>query len=408
MRIAIPVEGLPRFQPERFRQEDVLLYRRMADRYRAVLAVGMLREVEAPVFDAQGHADDWYFGVLRYEWRHALFGTVAVGADHTRWYVPRYVIEWVGTRTLVHVLPEDVDQVDGWIATVKRNTIAERSYSVDLQWAEHVPRERYIQAVQKLLAHIQRGDIYEVNYCTTRKARVPDFDPFAAFATLDQRSQAPFSAFLRVGDSFALCASPERFLAFQGKHVAGEPMKGTRPRHADANADRAAAQELASDAKERSENIMALDVMRHDLSRIAASGSVRVSELCAVRSYPRVHQLVSTVEADLREGMDPLDVLRATFPMASMTGAPKIRAMQLIDEAEQGPRGLFSGSLGFFAPDGTGDFNVVIRTLLFDAKTTELALTTGSAITALCDPDQEFEECEVKARSVIDALRHDR
>jgi len=404
MRIAVPVEDMPLFQPERFRDEKFLLYRRMADRDRSVLAVGVLREVEAPAFDVHGLADEWYFGVLRYEWRHALFGDGSTGADQTRWYIPRYVIEWDGARTLVHAFPEDVGQVEAWIATISRNTIADRSYSVELQWAEHVPRDRYIQAVQKLLAHIQRGDIYEVNYCTTRKARVPSFDPFAAFGTLDQRSQAPFSAFLREGDSYALCASPERFLAFQGKHVSGEPMKGTRPRHRDMNADRAAAHELANDAKERSENIMALDVMRHDLSRIAASGSVQVTELCAVRSYPRVHQLVSTVEAFMRVGVDPLDVIRATFPMASMTGAPKLSAMQLIDEAEQGPRGLFSGSLGFFAPDGTGDFNVVIRTLLFDAKTTELSLTTGSAITALCDPEQEFEECEVKARSVIDAL----
>lgn len=408
MRIAVPVEGSPRFQPEVFRQEEFLLYRRMADRDRAVLAVGVLREVDAPTFDAQGQAYDWYFGVLRYEWRHALFGEGGRITDHTRWYVPRYVVEWVGARTFVHALPEDVHQVEAWVAAMKGAAFASGTYSIDLQWTERVPRDLYIQAVRKLLAHIQRGDIYEVNYCTTRKARVPTFDPFAAFAALDQRSQAPFSAFLRDGDSFAVCASPERFLAFNGRHVTGEPMKGTRPRHAEGDADRAAAVELANDAKERSENIMALDVMRHDLSRIAASGSVRVSELCAVRSYPRVHQLVSTVEADLREGLDPLDVLRATFPMASMTGAPKLRAMQLIDEAEQGPRGLFSGSLGFFAPDGTGDFNVVIRTLLFDAKTTELSLTTGSAITALCDPEQEFEECEVKARSVIDALRHDR
>ena len=185
-------------------------------------------------------------------------------------------------------------------------------------------------------------------------------------------------------------------------------MKGTRPRSTDAATDREAAQELANDTKERSENIMALDVMRHDLSRIAASGTVKVTELCAVRSYPRVHQMVSTVEATIRHGLEPMDVLRATFPMASMTGAPKVRAMELINEVEEGPRGLFSGSFGFFAPDGTGDFNVVIRTVLFNASSGRLSLTTGSAITAQCLPEQEYEECQVKARSVIDALRHDR
>lgn len=408
MRIAVPVEGLPHFQPEQFRNEDLLLFRRLAGRQRAVLAVGMLYEVEAPSFGPAGLADEWYFGVLRYEWRHALFAGDTAPSGTTRWYIPRYVIEWNADRTLVHAMPEDVDRVAPWLATLKANTIGDRPYSVDLTWTEHVPRDPYIRSVEKLLAHIQRGDIYEVNYCTERHTIAPAFDPFAAFATLDHRSQAPFSAFLREGDSFALCASPERYLAFKGKHVAGEPMKGTRPRHTDATADRHAAVELANDAKERSENIMALDVMRHDLSRIAASGSVKVTELCAVRSYPRVHQMVSTVEATIRNGHDPMDVLRASFPMASMTGAPKIRAMELINEVEEGPRGLFSGSLGFFAPDGTGDFNVVIRTLMFNAVSGRLSLSTGSAITAQCQPEQEYEECQVKARSVIDALRHDR
>lgn len=408
MRIAIPVEGLPHFQPEMFRNEEFLLFRRLADRQRAVLAVGVLREVEVPSFDRDGRADEWYFGVLRYEWRHALFAGKSSDAGATRWFVPRYVIEWIGDRTLVHAMPEDVEQVAPWIEALNAETIAMEPYSIELTWDQHVPRDPYIQSVRKLLAHIQRGDIYEVNYCTERHALDTAFDPFAAFAALDRRSQAPFSAFLREGDSFALCASPERFLAFNGRHVVGEPMKGTRPRSTDAATDREAAQELANDTKERSENIMALDVMRHDLSRIAASGTVKVTELCAVRSYPRVHQMVSTVEATIRHGLEPMDVLRAAFPMASMTGAPKVRAMELINEAEEGPRGLFSGSLGFFAPDGTGDFNVVIRTLLFNATSGRLSLTTGSAITAQCLPEQEYEECQVKARSVIDALRHDR
>jgi para-aminobenzoate synthetase component 1 len=255
------------------------------------------------------------------------------------------------------------------------------------------------------LDHIQRGDIYEVNFCTSRSATAATFDPFTAFESLLRRTDAPFAAFYRHGPCFAMCASPERFIAFDGHEVMGQPMKGTRPRYADELRDRQAAEELAADPKERSENIMALDVMRHDLARIAARRSVCVEELCVVRSYPRVHQMISTVTARMRQGVSPMDVLRATFPMASMTGAPKYRAMQLIEETEEGPRGWFSGSFGFFAPDGTGDFNVIIRTLLYHADDRTLRLTTGSAITALCDPEAEYEECEVKARSVIDALR---
>jgi para-aminobenzoate synthetase component 1 len=272
--------------------------------------------------------------------------------------------------------------------------------------AEQTDRTSYLAQVDRLMRHIQHGDIYEVNYCVQRTAHWPALDPFTAFQRLLQRSQAPFAAFHRNGERFTLSASPERFLAFDHRRVIGEPMKGTRPRSADPQEDERLRDELAMDAKERSENIMAVDVMRHDLSRIAAPGTVAVKELCGVRSYPRVHQLVSTIAATIAPAFGPMDVLRAAFPMASMTGAPKERAMRLIASAEGEPRGAFSGSLGFFAPDGTGDLNVVIRAIELDRRTGKATLRTGSALTALCDPTSEWEECTVKARSVLDALCH--
>ncbi len=272
------------------------------------------------------------------------------------------------------------------------------------QWERHVPKARYLANVEKLLGHIQRGDIYEVNYCTERSAFLPCFDPFAAFGRLVERTDAPFAAFYRRGDLFALCMSPESFLRIEEGKVTTRPMKGTRPRSPDVETDRALAEELARDAKERSENTMAVDVARNDLSRVAASGSVRVEELCSVKTYPNVHQLVSTVGALLATGVSNRDLLQAAFPMASMTGAPKRRAMRLIDEVEDSPRGLFSGCLGYQLPDGTLDLNVVIRTIMYDASTGRASLTTGSAITAQSDPEREWEECELKARSVLDAL----
>jgi para-aminobenzoate synthetase component 1 len=316
------------------------------------------------------------------------------------------VVEWIGDRVRMHVQDEDAEYALTWSRGAFQGHGVASTEPPPIEWSQHTSKAEYIRRTQQLLAHIQRGDIYEVNYCTTRSAKGAAFDPFRSFGILLARSQAPFAAFHRWDDAFALCASPERYLAFDHHRVVGEPMKGTRSRHADPAMDRRAAEELAADGKERSENIMALDVMRHDLSRIAASRSVRVEELCTVRSYPRVHQMVSTVSAELRNDASPLDVLHASFPMASMTGAPKRRAMELIQEVEEGPRGPFSGSLGFFAPDGTGDFNVVIRTVLFNAANGSLSLTTGSAITAQCDPENEYEECQVKARSVIEALHH--
>ena len=273
-----------------------------------------------------------------------------------------------------------------------------------LEWRERIGREEYLLHAQRLMDHIQRGDIYEVNLCTERTARAEHFDPYGAFARLLEHSDARFAAFHRLGDRFALCASPERSLAFDRELVTAQPMKGTRPRSNDPIEDLRLANELAADRKERSENIMALDVMRHDLSKIAASGTVKVKELCAVQQHRNVHQMISTVTAAMRPEVTPIDVVHACFPMASMTGAPKFRAMQLIDGAESARRGLFSGSLGFFAPDGTGDLNVVIRTIFYDATTGECSLFTGSALTAQCDPQKEWEECELKARSVINAL----
>ena len=274
------------------------------------------------------------------------------------------------------------------------------------QWERRTPKERYMAIVKSLLGHIQRGDLYEVNYCTERTASLTGFDPFSAFGRLLARTNAPFAALYRRGDFFALCMSPEHFLRVEGRRVVTRPMKGTRRRSLDPLLDAALMLELANDQKERSENTMAVDVARNDLSRIAASRSVSVDELCAVKSYPNVHQLVSTVSAELRTGLHAWDAVRAAFPMASMTGAPKRSALQLIDAVEDMPRGLFSGSLGYQLPDGTLDLNVVIRTVTYDASTGRASLITGSAITALSDPEQEWEECELKAMSVLNALGH--
>jgi len=272
-------------------------------------------------------------------------------------------------------------------------------------WEPAMSREHYLEQAAKVMAHIQRGDVYELNLCLPHVTMVEQADPYAAFARLLARTDAPHAAFHRSGSRFALCASPERFIRIDGDRMLGQPMKGTRPRMADPEADRAMAAELASDPKERAENIMTVDVMRHDFSQVAASGTVSVDELCGVHPFPGVHQLVSSISATLRDGLSQLDAVHAAFPTASMTGAPKVRAMQLIDALEVALRGLYSGSLGFISPDGVLDLNVVIRTVLFDAATGRAELFTGSALTATCDPQAEWEECMLKARYVMQALQ---
>jgi para-aminobenzoate synthetase component 1 len=398
--------GLP-LLPAVLRHEPSFLFRRVADRKRTVICAGEQEQLTgAPVSNGPG-VSDWCTLAIRYEWLQPDGSESLASAEvpHIRWTRPRWVIDRQEGRVLLHVHPEaGIDPLD--LAHQLTVGIEEQEGALTVDWQLNTDRAAYIAHAERLLQHIQRGDIYEVNYCTERTAHWPDLDPFTAFLRLLRRSDAPFAAFHRQNDRFVLCASPERFLAFENDRVLGEPMKGTRPRSDDPEQDEHLRLDLMNDHKERSENIMALDVMRHDLSRIAAQASVVVEALCAVRSYPRVHQLVSTVSARMAPGLRVDDVVRAAFPMASMTGAPKERAMELIRIAEDGPRGPFSGTLGFFAPDGTADLNVVIRALVFDRISGRVSLRTGSALTAQCDPAAEWEECQVKARSVLDALAH--
>jgi para-aminobenzoate synthetase component 1 len=320
-----------------------------------------------------------------------------------RWWRPEVLLKG-GSADFNVVGDTAKGAADNLLQQLRSTPVPREDRGVPAQWERRTSKDRYLASVKTLLDHIQRGDIYEVNYCTERTAILTAFDPFAAFDRLIDHTDAPFAALYRQGDFFALCMSPEHFLRVEDGRVTTRPMKGTRRRSSDAALDASLVRELLNDPKERSENIMAVDVARHDLSRIAASGSVRVHELCAVKSYPNVHQLVSTVSADLRDGLRAWDAVRAAFPMASMTGAPKRSALRLIDAVEDMPRGLFSGSFGYQLPGGTLDLNVVIRTITYDASTGRASLITGSAITALSDPEQEWAECELKAMSVLNAL----
>jgi len=366
------------------------------------------------VGDAVRHAvpppGRWCFGHLAYDLKNSLEPLhsrhpSADGFEDSAWTVARWTVHLQDGRAVLRVGPGDVVEAQAFLQGLIATPDAAPGKPLG-NWAVHTPKERYLAQVERILRHIQRGDAYELNYCTGRSTVAPDWDPFRGFARLMAANPAPHAAFYRRGPLFAVCASPERYLKAEGGLLTAQPMKGTRRRHPDPVEDARLAAELATDPKERSENIMAVDVMRNDLSRVAAARSVRVEELCGVHPYPHVHQMTSTITARLKEGATTWDAVLASFPMASMTGAPKLRAMQLIDELEDQRRGLFSGTLGFFSPDGDTDLNVVIRTLTYDATSGRAALITGSAITASSVPEQEWEECELKARSVLNALGH--
>jgi para-aminobenzoate synthetase len=263
-------------------------------------------------------------------------------------------------------------------------------------------RGRYLELIEDCQRAIHAGETYEVcltNMVTGKGA----LDPWQAYRFLRRTSPAPFAAYLRMGDLSVLSTSPERFLSVSAAGaVESKPIKGTRPRGATPQEDRALRDDLARNEKDRAENLMIVDLVRNDLSVHAEPGSVQVPKIFDVETYSTVHQLVSTVRAQLRAGVTAVDCIRAAFPGGSMTGAPKIRTMQLIDELEAGPRGVYSGALGYLSLTGAADLSIVIRTSVVTAD--EVRFGVGGAIIALSDPDAEFEETRVKARNMTRLL----
>jgi para-aminobenzoate synthetase component 1 len=267
-----------------------------------------------------------------------------------------------------------------------------------------MPRAAYLQAVENVREDILNGEVYELNLCQEFYAEAVRLDPVATFWQLNEASPAPYAGFLRYHDHYLLCASPECFITGEQGSITSQPIKGTRRRGATPAEDEQQRLALLHDEKERAENLMIVDLVRNDLARVARTGTVRVPELFGTYGFKHVWQLISTVQAELRPGLGLTDILGATFPMGSMTGAPKVRAMQLIEQYETSRRGLYSGGFGYVGPEGDFAFNVVIRSLQYRADTGYLSLQVGSAITYDSVPEQEYQECLLKARGVLEAL----
>ncbi len=267
-----------------------------------------------------------------------------------------------------------------------------------------MPKAAYLQAVADIREDILDGEVYELNLCQDFYAENVALDPTDVFWRLNAASPAPFAGFVRWHDHYLLCASPERFLVHRPPLIISQPIKGTSRRGATPASDEARRRALLSDEKERAENLMIVDLVRNDLARVARTGSVHVPELFGLYPFRHVWQMISTVEAELRPGVELPEILRATFPMGSMTGAPKVRAMQLIEHYERSRRGLYSGSIGYAWPGAGFEFNVVIRSLQYRADTGYLSFQVGSAITYDSDPEREYAECLLKAQGLLEAL----
>ncbi|MET4106081.1 aminodeoxychorismate synthase component I [Hymenobacter sp. UYP22] len=267
-----------------------------------------------------------------------------------------------------------------------------------------MPKAEYLAAVEAVREDILNGEVYELNLCQEFYAENVSLNPVDVFLRLNEASPAPFAGFVRHHDHFLLCASPERFLSHHAPVIVSQPIKGTIRRGASPAEDERQRATLLHDEKERAENLMIVDLVRNDLARVAQIGTVQVPELFGLYPFRHVWQMISTVTAKLRPGVDIVDILRATFPMGSMTGAPKIRAMQLIEHYERTRRGLYSGSIGYVWPNGNFEFNVVIRSLQYRQDTGYLSFQVGSAITYDSVPELEYEECLLKARAMLEVL----
>jgi para-aminobenzoate synthetase component 1 len=272
-------------------------------------------------------------------------------------------------------------------------------------------REEYLETVRRLQEHILRGDCYEINFCQEFFACPVSIDPLQTWFSLSRNSPNPFAACYKLDWRYLLCASPERYLRRTGNTLLSQPIKGTSPRIGEDGSGAAAAQDdkagrdrLYSSAKDRSENVMVVDLVRNDLSKICLEGSVTVEELYGIYSFPQVHQMISSIKGELPPGVGLADCIKATFPMGSMTGAPKNRVVELIAQVERTRRGIFSGAVGYMDPGGDFDFNVVIRSILYNGKDGYLSYQVGSGITFYSDPEQEYEECLWKAEGIKKAL----
>lgn len=265
-------------------------------------------------------------------------------------------------------------------------------------------KNEYTESVEQIKQHIVRGDIYVTNFCQEFYADDTTVDPLAVYDRLKAVSPTPFSTFFKWEGNYIICASPERFLAKRGNKLISQPIKGTARRDDDALVDQNLIDELRNHPKELQENVMVVDLVRNDLTRSAKQGTVKAEELYGIQSFAQVHQMVSTVVCEKRDDISDVQSIKNTFPMGSMTGAPKVSAMQLMERYERSKRGVYSGAVGYFSPDGDFDFNVVIRTLLYNSTNKYLSFHVGSAITYHADAKKEYEECLLKAKAIFEVL----
>jgi len=382
------------------------------DSFEWILAVGSVDEISIGMeaaFDAlQNFYDkhkDWMFGSLSYDLKNGLEDLKSTHPDGIQFpdlhfFVPQYLFVFKDNQLAVH----HHESQKAFDLDVLSRVFEDSGIGFVSSINHRVMKEVYIRNVNKIKQHLQRGDIYEMNYCQEFFAENSKLNTLETFKRLNTISKAPFSCYYKVGERYLLSTSPERYIKKVGSKIISQPIKGTRKRGADLVEDERLKIELYEDQKERSENVMIVDLVRNDLSKIAKKNSVKVDELFGVYTFDQVHQMISTITCEVEKQTTLKEIFEATFPMGSMTGAPKISAMNLIEKFEKTKRGLYSGAVGYISPTGDFDFNVVIRSIQYNALKMYLSFMVGGAITMGSVAELEYQECLVKAKALFEVL----
>lgn len=398
-------------QYERIVWLDSNQYHQQYSSFESVLAVDEFTAIKTDYTNAfndlkeyQSITQDYLFGYLSYDLKNTtenLTSTNFDGLDFADLYFfqPKKIIFVKGDELHFHYLPMVGDEINTDFDQIM-SCVNEDVPLQELKIKLRIHKDDYYEKVEKVLEHIHRGDIYEANFCQEFYIEDAVINPLQVYLDLNLISEPPFATFLKIDEHYLMSASPERYLKKDRQKIISQPIKGTAKRLLSTFDDEKIASDLARDIKERSENIMIVDLVRNDLSKIAKKGSVNVEELCKVYTFKQVHQMISTITAEIEENIHPVDVIKNTFPMGSMTGAPKISAMKIIEELEETKRGLYSGAVGYFTPNGDFDFNVIIRSILYNEEKKYVSFSVGSAITAKSTVENEYEECLLKAKAM--------
>lgn len=392
-------------------------YPQQYSNFDCILAVDAFTSLQTDYYNAfedlkqyKQNTKDWLFGYLSYDLKNDIEKLQSNNFDGLHFpdlffFQPKKIFTIKGNELEIQYLMLCDDEVEEDFEEIVQSPKSKVESVEPLDIKQRIPKDLYVQKVSKMLEHIHIGDMYEGNFCMEFYAENAIINPLEKFQKLNEISQPPFSVFFKNCKNYLLSASPERYLKKEGDKIISQPIKGTSKRFADPIEDEKSKNILVSDAKERAENIMITDLVRNDLSHTAQKGSVVVEELCGIYSFLQVHQMISTITSKLDPQYSAVDVLKTTFPMGSMTGAPKISVMEIVENLEETKRGLYSGAVGYFTPEGDFDFNVVIRSILYNQENKYVSFSVGSAITSQSIPEKEYEECLLKAKAMHEVLQ---